>query len=168
MVPSAPEDGLPTRTRLPVAVSGITAALAATIVLSSQSRPGPDAACPMAGPIFRAFTTLLRSRRSSVRPGQPFELTDDQVRIVDQRVLSLVALANRPSSPTRTAPPVGGDGSTGNSGNVGGYNVYWIGGLPSRVTVLDGLARGSLIIDPRDGLGRGLESTCEWLPGHTI
>jgi hypothetical protein len=29
--------------------------------------------------------------------------------------------------------------------------VYWIGGLPSRVTVLDGRPRASLIVDPPDG-----------------
>ena len=30
------------------------------------------------------------------------------------------------SDPNRGAPPVGGDGSTGASGNVGGYNTFWI------------------------------------------
>ena len=28
--------------------------------------------------------------------------------------------------PTAPAPPLGGDGSTGAAGNVGGYNNFWI------------------------------------------
>ncbi|MBL6815984.1 MAG: hypothetical protein ISQ58_02500, partial [Pseudomonadales bacterium] len=30
------------------------------------------------------------------------------------------------SDPNRTAPPQGGDGSTGAAGNVGGYNTFWV------------------------------------------
>jgi hypothetical protein len=146
------ENRLPTRNQLRVAVSRLTPMLAAALVLSAQSRPDPgirrlsDGRPDLQGTYDTATVTPLERP-----PGQPFELTDDQARTVEQRVLDLVALANRPSSPTRSAPPMGGDGSTGNSGNVGGYNVYWIGGLPWRVTVLDGRARTSLIIDPPDG-----------------
>ena len=48
------------------------------------------------------------------------------------------------------APPVGGDGSTGGAGNVGGYNgIYMDRG--DRVAVVDGVPMSSLITDPSDG-----------------
>ena len=57
---------------------------------------------------------------------------------------------NEPSDPNRTAPPQGGDGSTGAAGNVGGYNNFWL-DPGERVAVVDGQRRSSLIIDPPDG-----------------
>jgi hypothetical protein len=56
----------------------------------------------------------------------------------------------QPSNPDRTAPPVGGDGSTGAAGNVGGYNNFWI-DAGDRVAVVNGERRSSLITDPPDG-----------------
>src|SRR6478609_11624904 len=57
---------------------------------------------------------------------------------------------NEPSDPNRTAPPQGGDGSTGAAGNVGGYNNFWL-DPGDHVAVIDGQRRSSLIIDPPDG-----------------
>ena len=50
----------------------------------------------------------------------------------------------------REAPPVGGDGSGGAAGNVGGYNTFWIdrGDAAFRI---DGLIRTSIITDPPNG-----------------
>ena len=50
----------------------------------------------------------------------------------------------------RTAPPLGGDGSGGAAGNVGGYNTFWIdrGDAAFRI---DGLIRTSIITDPPNG-----------------
>ena len=50
----------------------------------------------------------------------------------------------------RAAPPVGGDGSGGAAGNVGGYNTFWIdrGDAAFRI---DGLVRTSIITDPPNG-----------------
>ncbi|HEY1242306.1 MAG TPA: hypothetical protein VGF16_17200 [Bryobacteraceae bacterium] len=50
----------------------------------------------------------------------------------------------------RTAPPKGGDGSVGAAGNVGGYNTGWL-DPGSSLTVVDGQARSSIVIDPADG-----------------
>src|SRR5688572_14666049 len=58
--------------------------------------------------------------------------------------------AARPSNGGRDAPPVGGDGSTGAAGNVGGYNNFWIDRGDSTI-VVDGQRRTSLIIDPANG-----------------
>jgi hypothetical protein len=54
------------------------------------------------------------------------------------------------SDPNRTAPPKGGDGSTGAAGNVGGYNNFWL-DPGERVAVVDGQKRSSLLIDPPNG-----------------
>ncbi|MGE3957187.1 MAG: hypothetical protein AB7H96_10755 [Vicinamibacterales bacterium] len=58
--------------------------------------------------------------------------------------------ALRPDSGDRSAPPVGGDGSTGAAGGVGGYNAFWI-DRGDAFTVIDGQARTSIVVDPPDG-----------------
>ena len=50
----------------------------------------------------------------------------------------------------RSAPPKGGDGSTGAAGGVGGYNTGWL-DPGSSFTVVDGQKRTSIVIDPADG-----------------
>ena len=50
----------------------------------------------------------------------------------------------------QVAPPVGGDGSGGAAGNVGGYNTFWI-DRGTGVFQIDGEWRTSIITDPRDG-----------------
>ena len=54
------------------------------------------------------------------------------------------------SDPDREAPPEGGDGSPGPSGNVGGYNSFWIDRGTDAFEV-DGKFRTSVIIDPKNG-----------------
>ncbi|MDX1567390.1 MAG: hypothetical protein R3223_06285, partial [Longimicrobiales bacterium] len=55
-----------------------------------------------------------------------------------------------PSDPDRPAPPVGGDGSTGAAGMVGGYNRVYIDPGYTVARVNDE-ARSSLITRPEDG-----------------
>ncbi len=50
----------------------------------------------------------------------------------------------------RTAPPVGGDGSTGAEGNVGGYNRFWT-DRGTQVFDIDGKFRTSIVFDPANG-----------------
>jgi hypothetical protein len=50
----------------------------------------------------------------------------------------------------RTAPPKGGDGSTGPAGNVGGYNTGWL-DPGTKLNVVAGQIRSSIIVDPPDG-----------------
>ncbi|MCY3620456.1 MAG: hypothetical protein OXH68_01935 [Gammaproteobacteria bacterium] len=54
------------------------------------------------------------------------------------------------SDPNREAPPVGGDGSGGAAGNVGGYNAFWIDPGESNFEI-DGKYPTSIIIDPPNG-----------------
>jgi hypothetical protein len=50
----------------------------------------------------------------------------------------------------RQAPPVGGDGSLGAAGNVGGYNQFWL-DPGSRFDRVNGEIRTSIIVDPPNG-----------------
>ena len=52
--------------------------------------------------------------------------------------------------PNREAPPVGGDGSPGAAGNVGGYDSFWV-DPGERNFQIDGKYRTSIIIDPPNG-----------------
>ena len=54
------------------------------------------------------------------------------------------------SDPDRGAPPVGGDGSTGAAGGVGGYNTFYF-DRGSAAFQIDGQWRTSIITDPPNG-----------------
>lgn len=54
------------------------------------------------------------------------------------------------NDPNREAPPVGGDGSPGAAGNVGGYNTFWL-DLGESSFMIDGKYRTSIITDPPNG-----------------
>ena len=54
------------------------------------------------------------------------------------------------SDPDREAPPVGGDGSGGAAGNVGGYNTFWIDPGEDNFAI-DGKYPTSIVIDPPNG-----------------
>jgi hypothetical protein len=77
-------------------------------------------------------------------------MTEDEAVKLEGAQKERTARLDRPSDGNRQAPPVGGDGSPGASGNVGGYNYFWIdpGDTYNRV---DGQLRTSLIVDPPDG-----------------
>jgi hypothetical protein len=77
-------------------------------------------------------------------------LTEAEVRKLELANAARREQRARPSNPQRDAPPVGGDGSTGAAGNVGGYNNFWVdpGDTYNKV---DGQYRTSIIVDPPDG-----------------
>jgi hypothetical protein len=77
-------------------------------------------------------------------------LTDAESRAIEQAAAANRERRLRPSNANRDAPPVGGDGSTGAAGNVGGYNTFWIDNGDSNNRV-DGQIRTSIIVDPPDG-----------------
>ena len=82
-------------------------------------------------------------------------LTLAQVDSIEGRRQDRIEERNQPSDPDRLAPPVGGDGSTGAAGGVGGYNYFWI-DAGDRVAVVDGEPRSSLIAWPENGRGPAL------------
>ena len=61
-----------------------------------------------------------------------------------------VAQNSAKKDPNREAPPEGGDGSRGPSGNVGGYNAFWIDQGDS-MNLVDGKYRRSILTYPENG-----------------
>ena len=88
-----------------------------------------------------------------VRPanlGDRLSLTDAEAKALAQSTAAIMAKNNQASDPNRSAPPVGGDGSQGPAGNVGGYNTLWV-DLGTGAFKIDGQWRTSIIIDPPNG-----------------
>jgi hypothetical protein len=84
------------------------------------------------------------------RPAEGATMTEEQA-----AALAKVAADRReeralPSDPNRTAPPFGGDGSTGAAGNVGGYNTFWIDNGEQYFSI-NGQRRTSIVVDPPNG-----------------
>jgi hypothetical protein len=77
-------------------------------------------------------------------------MTDEQAAKLEKQVAATKAYQAAPIKADRDAPPLGGDGSAGPAGNVGGYNSFWI-DSGSHFSVIDGQKRTSLVIDPMDG-----------------
>ncbi|MGH9349726.1 MAG: hypothetical protein ACRD26_20940 [Vicinamibacterales bacterium] len=77
-------------------------------------------------------------------------LTEAEVARLEKAVTDRIERLAQPSDPNREAPPKGGDGSTGAAGNVGGYNNFWI-DSGTRVAVVNGEPRSSLVVDPPNG-----------------
>ena len=67
-----------------------------------------------------------------------------------ERIFNIPAERNQETIAPREAPPVGGDGSSGAAGNVGGYNSFWMDFGQSGFQI-DGEYRTSIIVDPADG-----------------
>ncbi|MCU1381723.1 MAG: hypothetical protein JWL71_420 [Acidobacteria bacterium] len=82
--------------------------------------------------------------------GTPLVLTDEQAATLEKEVAARKRSQDAPVKADRDAPPLGGDGSAGAAGNVGGYNSFWI-DSGSRYSVIEGQRRGSILIDPPDG-----------------
>jgi hypothetical protein len=77
-------------------------------------------------------------------------LTAEEAAAIERNAEAWRASDDEPIDPDRGAPPVGGDGSRGAAGGVGGYNGFWI-DAGTEVAEVNGQARTSLIVDPSDG-----------------
>ena len=77
-------------------------------------------------------------------------LTDEEAAEIAAQELQRNIDRQQASDPNRGAPPAGGDGSQGASGNVGGYNSSWI-DRGDGAFQIDGQWRTSILIDPPDG-----------------
>ena len=82
--------------------------------------------------------------------GEKTFLTDDEATRIAARELERNIERQLDSDPDRSAPPQGGDGSSGASGNVGGYNSFWI-DRGTAAFQIDGQWRTSILIDPANG-----------------
>ena len=154
-------------TRLMFGAAAVALALTATLVAQSQATRGAPtprpAAAAQAKPAVNPRTvdghpdlqgiydiaTLTPLERPPMF-GNNLTLTRQQAERLEGQVANRKEQASLPSDGNRAAPPIGGDGSSGAAGNVGGYNNFWI-DAGSRYTVIDGQRRASLVIDPPDG-----------------
>ena len=94
-------------------------------------------------------STLTPMQRPTAFGDKQF-LTNDEAAVIAAEELQRSIDRQQDSDPNRGAPPQGGDGSTGASGNVGGYNTFWIDRGTGAYQV-DGQWRTSILIDPPDG-----------------
>ena len=67
-----------------------------------------------------------------------------------ERIFNIPDERNEETGAPREAPPVGGDGSSGAAGNVGGYNSFWM-DRGNAMFRIDGQWRTSIITDPPNG-----------------
>ena len=84
------------------------------------------------------------------RFGNDLTLTRGQADQLEKQVTDRIEREALSSDRDRAAPPIGGDGSSGAAGNVGGYNNFWIDSGTSYV-VVNGEKRTSIIVDPPNG-----------------
>ena len=135
-------------------IAALALAAPAAFGQSSQDVPRrPDGRPDLSGTYDVATLTPLQ------RPaeyGGKATLTEEEAAALAAGAQSLERIFNIPdernveTEAPREAPPVGGDGSTGAAGNVGGYNSFWMdrGAAGFRI---DGQWRTSIITDPPNG-----------------
>ncbi|HEY7821112.1 MAG TPA: hypothetical protein VIG29_23000, partial [Vicinamibacteria bacterium] len=104
-------------TVLAVALAGTAVAQDKPIRRSAEGHPDLSGTYDTA-----TLTPLERPERF----GDQLYLTPEEAAAIEKEELALSEELGRPSDPDREAPPVGGDGSPGPYGNVGGYNFFWI------------------------------------------
>ena len=97
---------------------------------------------------YDVSTLTPMQRRSQF--GDKQVLTEEEAAEIAQTALERDIKSNEASDPNRGAPPQGGDGSAGASGNVGGYNSFWI-DRGTDAFKIDGQFRTSILIDPPNG-----------------
>ena len=146
------------RSRVPVMLGVLSIALTvAPVALAHQGGADfprtPDGRPDLSGTYDIATLTPLQ------RPadlGDQLVLTEEEAAALAagagslERIFNIPDERNRETGPPREAPPVGGDGSSGAAGNVGGYNSFWI-DRGNAAFQIDGQWRTSIIIDPPNG-----------------
>jgi hypothetical protein len=132
---------------LPATVAGQSQAAARTTKATAPVPRTPWGHPDLQG-LWNTATMTPLERPDNV--GGRLTLTEAEARAIEQAAAANRDRRARPSDPNRGAPPVGGDGSTGAAGNVGGYNNFWIDNGDSNNRV-DGQIRTSIIVDPPDG-----------------
>jgi hypothetical protein len=130
-----------------VGADSSSAAGQATASKAGEIPRTPDGHPDLSGTYDTATLTPLERPE---RFGEKLFLTAEEAAAIENEELALSEELGEPSDPEREAPPVGGDGSPGPYGNVGGYNFFWI-DRGTTVFELDGRRRTSILVDPRNG-----------------
>ena len=122
--------------------------LAALFVTAIVMALGHGAEVPDLTGTYDVATLTPLQRPAAFGTNQYFSTEEaEAIRLADARRKAQDSVA---SDPNRDAPPVGGDGSPGAAGNVGGYNAFWIDNGNSTFQV-DGKFRTSIITIPENG-----------------
>lgn len=147
-------------TRLPAAATAVCLATLGVWQVTAEGqqppRRAPGAAAmprmPDGKPDLQGvydLATMTPVERPPVYNGR-LSISLEEARRLEAAARARTERALQPDSGDRTAPPVGGDGSTGAAGGVGGYNAFWI-DRGDAFTVIDGQARTSIVIEPSTG-----------------
>src|SRR3954468_20773249 len=129
--------------------AGVVALVASLVPLAGQTK-SPIPRMKDGHPDLQGTYDIATLTPIERQAGSPLVLTDDEAKKLERDVAARKNYQARPIETDRTAPPVGGDGSQGAAGNVGGYNSFWI-DSGSQYTVVDGRRRASILIDPPEG-----------------
>ena len=134
------------RGRATVAATGLV--LGCSALIQAQEIPRTPSGRPHLSGTYdiATLTPLQRPERF----GNTLELSEEEAAAIARQELERNTQRNEASDPNREAPPVGGDGSPGAAGNVGGYNTFWI-DRGAGAFQIDGQSRTSIITDPPDG-----------------
>ena len=142
------------RSRIPTSLVVVAVALATLLPAASvaqQAHPEiprtPDGRPDLSGTYDPATLTPLQRPK---RFGTKLILTEEEASGIAEAERAMLAKRNSASDPNRKAPAVGGDGSKWPSGNVGGYNLFWI-DRGAGAFQIDGQWRTSIITDPANG-----------------
>ena len=145
----------PIRHGMTAAALALALAVAAGATAEAQEIPRTASGRPdLSGTYDTATLTPLER---PVEFGDRLALTEEEAAaIADGEPVALAAAFGIPaernieSAPPSAAPPVGGDGSTGAAGAVGGYNTFWM-DRGSSAFRIDGQWRTSIITNPPNG-----------------
>ena len=112
-----------------LATAGVVAtAIAALLPIGLGAQSKSTAKTPWGHPDLQGLwnvATMTPLERPDEAKGR-LTLTEAEVRKLEGANAARREMRARPSDGNRQAPPVGGDGSTGAAGNVGGYNNFWV------------------------------------------
>ena len=129
-----------------VAATGLV--VGTSVLMEAQDIPRTPSGRPdLSGTYDIATLTPLQRPE---RFGNTLELSEEEAAAIARQEFERNTQRNEASDPNREAPPVGGDGSAGAAGNVGGYNTFWI-DRGAGAFQIDGQWRTSIITDPPDG-----------------
>ncbi len=135
------------KTSAPAIRVGFTALMAGALcafATAAEIPRGADGKPDFSGYYDTATTTPLERR------GGEATITADAADAIAERTAAGLAEGSRDLPADRGAPPEGGDGSRGAAGNVGGYDSFWV-DPGERHTVVDGVYRASIVVDPPNG-----------------
>ena len=125
--------------------------LSMALTLSAQtSRPYSPPRMPDGHPDLQGTYDLATLTPLERPANAKAVLSEDEATRLERQVATRTELGGRPIRAERSAPPKGGDGSTGAAGGVGGDNNFWL-DAGSSYTIVNGEKRTSIVIDPPDG-----------------